>query len=318
MARIVDVDEGPVADSGPRRNLSGSLDLSKSETDPYLPRSGSKGFLRQYGPYGSGSRLRLALTGDAASKTLTFVQPPIDAVQPDIGEDARTLSETIHVVDAVARERRRIARDLHDHAGQYFVGIMLQLAALERHITDQTLRSSLHDISETVTRLGDELKSIYAGERCGVPSGYSLVSALANLISRWEREVGMVVHFNHRMTDCSDLDDATAEAVFRIVQEALTNVAKHAAQASRVSVRLRMKSHRLVLEIEDDGPAMCSQQKTSPQSARQHYGILGMRERVEELGGNFAVNHQKGKGTLVVVTIPLDRPANAPIGALQQ
>jgi len=305
---------GSLVNTGPHRSLSESQGLSDSKSDLYLPGPASKGFPSAL----SKSRARPGRSINAANDVHSFatIAYPNDAtLEPRKASENH--SETVHAIDAVARERRRIARDLHDHAGQYFVGIMLRLAALERHATDQTVRATLRDLCTTVSRFGDELKAIYAGERCGVPRGCGLAAALANMASQWEREVGIAVHFDYGLTDCGDLDDATAEAVFRVVQEALTNVAKHAAQASRVSVRLRLEHQMLRLEIEDDGLETRPQPGPCGSSARQRYGIVGMRERITELGGHFEVGRLTTKGTRVAATLPIVKSAQEPIGAVQ-
>ena len=213
--------------------------------------------------------------------------------------------------ELVQRERQRRARDVHDHAGQYFVGIMLRLAALELLTTDRNVRDSLRELHTTVAKFRDELRAICAGERCGVPSGNLLMAALADLIPKWEQEVGIAARFDGEIKDLGELDDATAEAIFRVVQEALTNVAKHASYASQVSVSLRLKQQLkqriLSLEIEDDGIAKPGLRKDRRWNGEHHGGLVGMRERVAELGGHFDVCHQDGQGTRLVAMIPIDR-----------
>ena len=307
------MDGGSLVDTGPHRSPSEAQGLSNSKSDLYLPRPTSKGFSSKL----SKTRARSGRSRNAANEAPSFtaIAHPSDAALAP-RKASETPSETVHAIDAVARERRRIARDLHDHAGQYFVGIMLRLAALERHATDQAVRATLHDLCTTISRFGDELKAIYAGERCGVPRGCGLAAAIANMASQWEREVGIAVHFDYELTDCGHLDDATAEAVFRIVQEALTNVAKHAAQASRVNIRLRL-DHVLRLEIDDDGLGTRPHPGPCGSSAQQRYGIVGMRERVTELGGHFEVGRLTTKGTRVAATLPIGKSAQEPVSTVQ-
>jgi signal transduction histidine kinase len=308
------MDGGSLVDGGPHRSPSEAQGLSDSKSDLYLPRPVSKGFSSTLSKNRVRSGWSRSETNEAHS--FTAIAYPNDAtLEPR--KASENLSETVHAIDAVARERRRIARDLHDHAGQYFVGIMLRLAALERHTTDQTVRATLHDLCTTISRFGDELKAIYAGERCGVPRGCGLATALANMISQWEREVGIAAHLDCGLTDCGDLNDATAEAVFRVVQEALTNVAKHAVQASRVNVRLRLDDQMLRLEIEDDGLGTRPQPGPCGSRARQRYGIVGMRERVTELGGHFEVGNLTTKGTRVAATLPIAKSTQEHTGAVQ-
>jgi signal transduction histidine kinase len=284
---------------------------SISGADPYLLKLGFQGL----------SRLHTDDIDDDApchirgSELATPTSYLYDAAISQTGESAQSLSLTAQATDAVAQERLRIARDLHDHVGQQFVGIKMRLAALELHATDHAQRHLLRELQDTITRVSDEVSAICAGERCGVPGGGSLVSALEDLILRWAHEVGITARFRRQLRNCRKLDDATAEAVFHIVQEALTNVAKHAAQASLVKVHLWLEAQMLKLEIEDDGLTAPAKPTPPRRGVRAHCGIVGMRERVTELGGQFAVRHLRGKGTRVMATFPMGEPRTGRAGA---
>ena len=166
-----------------------------------------------------------------------------------------------------------------------------------------------------VSHFGDELRTICAGDRGTAPNGCDLLSTLEKMMKCWEREVGIPVRFDWETTDLAEIDDAVAEAVFRLVQEALTNVAKHASNASRVVVQLRVEPDALKLTVNDDCLAMNGQPNSALLNQREHCGISGMRERVVELGGHFDVRHQAQKGTSVVAMIPL-RTCRAPTVAV--
>jgi signal transduction histidine kinase len=289
---------------------------SESETEFPVARPWLKGFSRPDGLTSRNGARRPERAGHAIDEiglSTSFPNPTVQSQADQSHWDSLTIARTL---DAVARERQRIVRDLHDHAGQYFVGIKLRLAALELRATEQPLCDALRELQATVTRFNDELSAICAGQRCGVPRGHSLVATLETLIPQWASEVGIAARFKPGPTNLDDIDDATAEVVFRVVQEALTNVAKHAAQASRVSVRLWLESQMLKLEIEDDGLAACTRPIVSPRSARRCRGIIGMRERVAELGGQFAVRHLTGRGTRVVATFPVDEPISDRFGGI--
>ena len=103
------------------------------------------------------------------------------------------------------------------------------------------------------------------------------------------------------------LDKKSSFTLFRILQESLANVARHAA-AGRVGVRLEERGRRLELSVEDDGTGITRSQSESPTS----FGIIGMRERVSMLGGTFEIKGSQGNGTTVRVTIPLRPPRRAP------
>ena len=202
------------------------------------------------------------------------------------------------------RERHRIARDLHDHVGQYIVGVMLRLAAIERRIEDADLRMELSELRPTLLRFTDELKAITHG--INLPTGAELIPALSDMISRWESVALIETRFEHEPEGGVETDSSTTEVIFRVVQEALTNIAKHASDATLVTVRLSFTASEIVLTIEDDGRGFVGSPDMYNDCDRVHHGIAGMRERVDEVGGKFKirspVNH---RGTCVVVTIPL-------------
>jgi signal transduction histidine kinase len=296
---------GPsVVDPGPQQR---PRDTRKER---YLLGPGSKGFSRKGNP--SGLKLRARKTtatdvgeggGNAGLVSLASIFP--EAIANLIVADSHSISHA-SADEAVVRERQRIARNLHDHAGQYLVGISMRLKALELHATDPALHDSLRDLRTMVARFGDELKATCDGERCGVPRGDSLVAALVRMVDEWESDVGVPVKFDHHVTDSMFIDDDTAEAVFRLVQEALTNVAKYAAHSSRVRVLLQVKPGSLKIEVEDDGLIGRAGVKPKAPGERRGCGISGMRERIAQLGGRFNLNHVAGAGTKVAAVIPLN------------
>jgi signal transduction histidine kinase len=207
------------------------------------------------------------------------------------------------IYEAVARERQRISRDLHDNAGQYLVGIAFKLKALELYTTDDAFRRSISDIRGLLFRFGEEIRATCSGNRAGLPNGVSLISAVNSLTSEWQRDTGIAVSFEHEVNDGAGFDDDEAEAVFRIVQEALTNVAKHAASASRVDIRLRTASGRIKLSIADNAASRSPSPSICRSVTSGGKGISGMRERVSELGGHLWIRHTPGRGARLIAII---------------
>ncbi|WP_265518357.1 sensor histidine kinase [Nitratireductor luteus] len=208
---------------------------------------------------------------------------------------------------AIEQERLRIARDIHDHAGQQLVGMMLRLAAMEYRFADPSLRSSLVELRSILAQFGEELKAIAAGERCGVPQGNELIPALEKLLRDWEHETGIRIVFKCKVESGAEPSDATAEVAYRVVQEALTNVAKHARGASRVEVGLRLGAYSLHLRIEDDGPSPRVMPTMGRRSARGPNGIAGMCERLAEVGGELEIRRLPRRGTGLHVNIPIGK-----------
>ena len=210
------------------------------------------------------------------------------------------------MVEMADQARRRLARDIHDHAGQYLVAARFQLAALEQRATDRSLRSSLAELRMILDRFGEELRAVSSGQSIDVPQGHQLRSALSNLVEQWEHDVGIPVSFLLDLPDSFEPDDAVSEVVFRVAQEGLTNVAKHAPDASAVHISLQSTQRDLKLTIEDDGPGLPALSDAFPGPAVKGTGIDGMRERLKELGGRLVIRSTVGVGTHLISTIPLD------------
>lgn len=205
------------------------------------------------------------------------------------------------------RERHRLSRDIHDVSGQYIVSMLFQLSAIEHRQADPTLLPALAELRATLTHFSEDLHGLAKGARRGVPCGAHLATALADLVSLWERQVGIVTRFRHRDAAQDGIDDRTAEAVFRIAQEALTNVAKHAASATLVTVSLGVKAGQLTLKIMDNatapGPA-----RFNAEHVRHRCGIAGMRQRATELGGTLTIRPRRDMpGTKLSATLPLQK-----------
>jgi signal transduction histidine kinase len=204
------------------------------------------------------------------------------------------------------RERRRLTRDVHDVSGQYIVSMLFQLCAMERIQAEPSLLPALVELRKTLTRFSEDLHGIASGARLGVPSGAGLSTGLANLVDEWERQIGIAARFRHHGLARAGIDDRTAEAAFRIAQEGLTNIAKHAASATMVTISLGVKADVLTLKIVDDGvaPAPGARHEESP--LRQRCGLAGMVQRAEELGGTVSIRPRRGRsGTRLLATLPL-------------
>jgi signal transduction histidine kinase len=209
---------------------------------------------------------------------------------------------------AIERERRRITRDIHDISGQYIVAALFRLSSLESATFDQSLLPHFADLRTILSRLSEELHEVAAGGRPAVPRGRTLVTALSDLTAQWEHDVGISARFQYDDAECLSIDDTTAETVFRICQEALTNIAKHAVAASLVAIHLKVLSKQVVLTIEDNGMVQNRLPMANDVDQRKHVGLAGMRERVAELGGDLTVMHRAEGGIRLVATLAARLP----------
>ncbi|MGH8009577.1 MAG: ATP-binding response regulator, partial [Candidatus Binatia bacterium] len=193
-------------------------------------------------------------------------------------------------------ERRRISRELHDHLGQLLTALSLDVEWAQRHCPEDM--PSLHKRLQETAWLAQEAvqatRELSASLRPGELSGVGLEAALRDYAADFARRSGVPVHF------CSDVPEGsvapeTATNVYRIVQEALTNVARHAA-ATKVTIDLRHNGEReLAVSVVDDGKGFDIVTVSDPQAV----GLVGMQERARLVGGKLEVRSSPGAGTSV-------------------
>jgi signal transduction histidine kinase len=200
------------------------------------------------------------------------------------------------VVAAQELERRRLARVLHDETGQALASILLGLRGLERHSGPVEAGEAIAQLRELAVATLRDVRQLAVDLHPKALDDFGLVAALERLIQTWGSQAGIEVVFAARLGDDEVSEDAST-AIYRIVQEALTNVVKHAA-ARHVSVLLTRKNERVVAVIEDDG------QGFDPGRESEGSGIQSMRERVELLDGRLRIESSAGSGTTLVVEVP--------------
>ncbi|MCG3186939.1 MAG: hypothetical protein IOMNBAOH_01522 [Rhodocyclaceae bacterium] len=213
------------------------------------------------------------------------------------------LSSHLQVVKE--EERERIAHDIHDELGSTLVAIKFAAALLAGKLP--ATMPQLVERARELERLSDDAiatASHVARElRPGILKEFGLPAALECHAEDFAQRTGIECHMQHIDYDI-DCDDTTAVALFRVFQEALTNIAKHAG-ASRVEVRLNGHPDELSLEILDNGRGVSSSDFAKPRS----FGVRGMRERVHHLGGRFLVEPRPEGGTRLSLSVPIAPPA---------
>jgi signal transduction histidine kinase len=203
---------------------------------------------------------------------------------------------------AVLRERERLARDLHDSLGHALVTLSVQLEAIQRlYRVDPEAASVQVDEMKAMARSSmDALRRAIAGLRTPDLADRALRPALQALCVDLAQRTGLEVSCQIDQA-ADDLRPATAEALWRITQEALTNVEKHA-QARSVDVSVEYKPDAVALRIVDDGVGLAAGADPVP----NRFGIRGMRERVEGLGGTLSLTGG-ASGTTVEARLPVIR-----------
>jgi len=201
-------------------------------------------------------------------------------------------------------ERKRISRELHDVVSQALTAINLRLATLDIQTTGDA--EEMHrKIALTQVLVEKSVATVHRFARDLRPSALNdlgLIPALAAFIKGYEAESGVVVEFR-AAAGVEEQRDVIRDALFRVIQEALTNVTRHA-KASLVRLLIRQTAKETVVTIADNGCGFAVQEVAVVAGACR-LGLLGMKERVEMVGGEFSVKSEPGKGTVVRVTVPL-------------
>ncbi len=202
-------------------------------------------------------------------------------------------------------ERAVIARELHDEFGQALTHLHLGLSWISRKLTSaqQPLQEKIRSLSAVTTSLIQSVKNIARELRPGVLDELGLVKALKSEAREFEGHTGIHCGFRTN-TAKTNFDRAVAVAIFRIVQAALTNIARHA-HASRAFIALMRRKSALILTVMDNGKGISRKLIYSHDSL----GITGMRERTLALEGTFTLKGSRTSGTMLTVRIPLSRTA---------
>jgi len=224
--------------------------------------------------------------------------------QQAVSDSRAALAElTAHSEAVKEQERTRIAREIHDDLGGNLTAIKMAVAMLARRLPPDAVQ--LLEKTAYVDSLVD--RTIEAVHRISLDLrppmlDFGIVAALEWQVKEFESQVGIDCHFTAREIDF-DLTPDHAIALFRIFQEALTNIAKHA-NASRVDILLERTGNMLVLDIVDNGSGIAPDDRRKPGS----FGLRSMSERARALGGTMTLSRGPGGGTMVAIKIELSPP----------
>jgi signal transduction histidine kinase len=202
------------------------------------------------------------------------------------------------VVEAQELERRRLARELHDETGQALTSILLGLKPLEERLADADSRAAIADLRELVVSTLQDVRRLAVELRPSALDDFGLVAALERLTASFTEQSGIIVDFQTSLGD-ERLSDEVETALYRIVQEALTNVVKHA-RARHVSILLARSSGAIKAVVEDDGQGF-----DPAEESLDGFGLVGMRERLALLGGRLEVESGSEGGTTIAAEVPI-------------
>lgn len=218
-------------------------------------------------------------------------------------EQLRALAERLQTVRE--EDRKKVARDLHDQIGQILTSIKMDLTWMTRHLPKSEVET-LARVAESIQSINDGVKSvrtICSGLRPGVLDDLGLAAAIEWQASEFASRNGILCNVSVPPVDLH-LDGDRATATFRIFQECLTNVIRHA-QAKSVRVTLCQEDENIVLVVEDDGIGFI---ETELSDSLSSLGLLGMKERAQFCGGDVRISSSQGNGTKVIVRVPMDSP----------
>jgi signal transduction histidine kinase len=218
-------------------------------------------------------------------------------------EQVSTLS--MRLLRAQDEERRRIANDLHEEFGQLLAGAKMNVNRLRAKLPGQN-----HDIEELGGRLCEDIdraigtmRAMQRGLYPTVLDHLGLDAAIDDLVKDFQERSGIACNLEME-GEPFELETAKRQAVYRIVQEALTNVMRHA-EASEVDVVVRREGSHLHVEIRDDGRGMDEAAEVRTDS----YGLTGMHKRAEICGGSMTIRTKPGEGTVITLEVPIEAAA---------
>ncbi len=255
------------------------------------------------------------------SRTLIDGKPQLTAVLRDITErrhaetEQREMNEQLRRLSASLlgvreQERTRIARELHDDLGQQLTGLKLDLSWLENRLREgrpaapdkvAAMRQLLDDAIAAVRRISVELRPLILDDL-----GFG--AAIAWQTAEFSKRSGIAITLDLQAADQVN-DNALAIALFRIVQESLTNILRHA-EATQASIRLVADAEGVVLTILDNGKGL-----PTAEASQKGMGLLSMRERATALGGHFSISGSSHGGAQIEVRVPIASPLQQGVSA---
>jgi two-component system, NarL family, sensor histidine kinase UhpB len=245
--------------------------------------------MRRHDPLSPGERVAVDGEPDVAALAQAF-NDMLDRLEFERRESARLALRVLE------DERNRIARELHDEVGQTLTGVMLQVEGLAAKIPEE-LREQLDELRETARSGTEDVRRIARQLRPEALEDLGLQSALAALSTAFGEQAGIKV--NRRLEPSVALSEEEELVVYRVAQEALTNVARHA-EATQVELRLdHRRDEAVLLTIRDDGRGI------HPGALPSSRGIRGMRERAMLIGAELEIDSGPDRGTAINLSIPL-------------
>jgi len=223
----------------------------------------------------------------------------------NLNQQLRRLSARLEKV--LEEERARIARELHDELGQRLMALRMELLWLGSRLAEDepSIKEKVQELIELVDSTTHSVRRIANDLRPMMLDDLGVIAAIEWLTDDFSKHTGIPCLLTVENVDLNG-DDALATALFRLVQESLTNAARHA-EASQVKVTIRQSNGSLLVQVRDNGKGFSESQIPALNSL----GLVGMQERARMLGGRVGITSHLGIGTEVLITLPMSANADA-------
>lgn len=213
-------------------------------------------------------------------------------------EELRSLS--VHLQEVSEKEKADIARELHDELGQILTVMRIDVELLQQHADDKAkLREGLHDLHVSVEYLTEGFRKLLSTINTSLLRDLGIILAVQALVDKFSRSTKIPVTLKTKVRN-EQIDLRVSLPVFRLVQESLTNIMKHAS-ATMVSIEIAETDTHLKLMVTDNGKGF----DIHKVDIRQHHGLLGMRERIYAIEGDIKIESDHGLGTRISAVVPL-------------
>jgi len=264
----------------------------------------------------------MSVAGVAASDPWMFTEDSLDTLtaigrQIGIAIENASLYEELRQKEVLRRqllereitlreqERKRIARDLHDQTGQRLTSMIMTLSLLEEAVPAPEVQARVRDLRDTAAQVLKEVRDLALHLRPSLLDDLGLLAALRHYLKRYQNRYRLIVDFQPLGLDGKRLPPDVETALFRITQQALTNVARHA-EAHSVTVLLEHRGTSVQLIVEDNGKGFDLAQVMDSRPHEGNLGLYCMRERASLIGGTLTIESTPGRGTAVFVRIPVE------------
>lgn len=220
-------------------------------------------------------------------------------------EQLRQLAQRLVLVQE--EERRHLSRELHDDTGQELTALKIMLSLIFQDLPQEypQLRSGLEEAINLTNMVMEKIRSLAQGLRPPVLDAVGLVPALEELCKDFSRRTGLIL--TYKADQMPVFPESLNICLYRVLQEGLTNIAKHA-KAREIKVQLIRDGETIYLSVEDDGVGFS--QNGEEGLNRKGLGLIGMQERLNALGGGFEIQTETGKGTRIIASIPWEGGSN--------